>query len=133
MLTPTPRSRPIPVTALADPRRLLFISNGYGEDSIAAAIIRRLPEGMVAEAYPTLGDGHAFANTCPVVGPRAHLASEGWRNVKGSLARDVVSGGLATVWPGIKFVRRVRRHYDHFVVVGDLVGITGCFACGLNG
>ncbi len=115
------------------PRRLLFISNGYGEDSIAAAVIRRLPPGVSAEAYPTLGDGHAFADVCPVVGPRAQLASEGWRNVKGSLARDVASGGLATIWPGLKFVRRVRRHYDHVVVVGDLVGVAGCFASGLRG
>ena len=157
MLTPAPRLRPIPVTALVEPlsrferatvperrreliemgkapasRRLLFISNGYGEDSIAAAIIRQLPDGVSAEAYPTLGDGHAFARVCPVVGPRAQLASEGWRNVRGSLARDLTGGGLMTIWPGIKFVRRVRHHYDHFVVVGDLVGVAGCFACGLS-
>ena len=39
------------------PRRLLFISNGYGEDSIAAAIVRNLPRGFIAEAYPTRPDG----------------------------------------------------------------------------
>lgn len=114
-------------------RRLLFISNGYGEDSIAAAIIARLPDGLSAEAYPTLGDGHAFDGVCQMVGPRAHLPSQGWRNVKFSLARDMAGGGLSTVWPGLKFVRRVRRHYDHIVVVGDLVGIAGCFAAGIKG
>ena len=40
-------------------RRLLFVSNGYGEDSIAAEIIRRLPADVVAEAYPTIGEGLA--------------------------------------------------------------------------
>lgn len=114
----------------AGPRRLLFISNGYGEDSIAAEIIRRLPRGVIAEAYPTIGDGLAYNNVCAVVGPRAQLASQGWRNVKGSLWRDLASGGLATVLPGLEFCRRVVGHYDRVVVVGDIVGVAGCYLSG---
>ena len=137
MPTPAPHSRPISDTALAEassgPHRLLFISNGYGEDSIAAEIIRRLPAGVIAEAYPTIGDGLAFAHICPVVGPRARLASEGWRNVKGSLWRDLATGGLATLIPGLRFGRRIRDHYDRIVVVGDLVGVAGSFVSGIRG
>ena len=136
MSTPTPRSRPSSGTALAEPagaRRLLFISNGYGEDSIAAEIIRRLPSGVIAEAYPTIGEGLAYRSVCPIVGPRARLASEGWRNVKGSLWRDIATGGLATIVPGIRFGRRARGHYDRAVVVGDLAGIAGCFVTGNSG
>jgi len=114
-------------------RRLLFVSNGYGEDSIAAEIIRRLPADVVAEAYPTIGEGLAYRTVCAVVGPRAQLASEGWRNVRGSLARDLVSGGLRTIAPGLRFGRRVRGHYDRVVVVGDLVGVAGCLALGVSG
>lgn len=120
-------------SASPGPRRVLFISNGHGEDSIAAEIIRRLPRGVIAEAYPTLGSGSALAGVCPIVGPRATLASEGWRNVKGSLARDVAGGGLSTVWPGIQFVRRVAKLYDRIVVVGDIVGIAGAFVAGVRG
>ena len=131
------RLRPISDTALADassgPYRLLFISNGYGEDSIAAEIIRRLPAGVIAEAYPTIGNGLAFTHICPVVGPRAQLASEGWRNVKGSLWRDLATGGLATLVPGLRFGRRIRDHYDRIVVVGDLVGVAGSFISGIRG
>jgi uncharacterized protein (TIGR03492 family) len=137
MLTPPPRLRPISDTALADassgPHRLLFISNGYGEDSIAAEIIRRLPAGVIAEAYPTIGNGLAFAHICPVVGPRAQLASEGWRNVKGSLWRDLATGGLGTLVPGLRFARRIRDHYDRIVVVGDMVGVVGSFISGIRG
>jgi uncharacterized protein (TIGR03492 family) len=117
----------------AAPRRLLFISNGHGEDSIAAAIVRRLPPGVVAEAYPTLGDGRAYDGVCPVVGPRAALASEGWRNVKGSVLRDFATGGVATLLPGLRFGRRIRHAYDRVVVVGDLVGVAGCLVSGIGG
>lgn len=119
-------------TDLSGLRRVLFISNGHGEDSIAAEIIRRLPRRVIAEAYPTLGSGSALAEVCRIVGPRAHLASEGWRNVKGSIGRDVASGGLKTVWPGIKFVREAARHYDRVIVVGDMVGVAGAFVAGVR-
>lgn len=112
------------------PRRLLFISNGHGEDSIAAAIIRRLPRGRIVEAYPTIGAGDAYAGVCAIVGPRASLASQGWRNVRFSLMRDLANGGLATVWPGLKFLKRVHAQYDRIVVVGDVVGVAGCWAVG---
>ena len=46
------------------PRRILFITNGYGEDSVGAEIIRRLPRELSAEAYPTLGPGKAYAGIC---------------------------------------------------------------------
>lgn len=114
-------------------RRVLFISNGHGEDSIAAEIIRRLPRRVIAEAYPTLGSGSALSEVCRIVGPRAHLASEGWRNVKGSIGRDVATGGLGTILPGIRFVRQAVRHYDRVVVVGDMVGIAGAFVAGVRG
>jgi uncharacterized protein (TIGR03492 family) len=123
------------VTALAEPggrRRLLFISNGYGEDSIAAEIIRRLPAGVSVEAYPTLGEGLAYRNVCPVVGPRAQVASEGWRNVRGSVLRDLMTGTPATIFPALAFGRRIRHYYDRVVVVGDMVGVMGCFASGIR-
>ena len=31
------------------PRRLLFITNGYGEDSVGAEIVRRLPPTLTAD------------------------------------------------------------------------------------
>ncbi len=105
------------------PRRLLFISNGHGEDSIAAAIIRRLPPGLTVDAYPMLGEGRAYAGVCNVVGPRAQLASEGWRNVRGSVVRDFAGGGLKTLLPGIRFARSLAGRYDRVIVVGDLVGV----------
>lgn len=115
------------------PERLLFITNGHGEDAIAAAFIRLLPAGVRVEAYPMIGGGKAFDGVCPIVGPRATLASEGWRNVKGSLRRDIVTGGLGTIPPALKFLRSMRGHYDRVVVVGDMVGVLAAFLTGHRG
>nr|WP_314261839.1 hypothetical protein [uncultured Devosia sp.] len=111
-------------------RRYLVVSNGHGEDSIAANIIRQMPGDCAVEAYPMIGAGNAYAGVCPVVGPRATLASEGWRNVKGSLRRDVATGGLRTVPPALKFLRQVRGKYDRVVVIGDMVGVIAGYFTG---
>ena len=114
-------------------RRFLFISNGHGEDAIAAAIAARLPDSVSVEAYPMIGSGNAYAGVCPIVGPRATLASEGWRNVKGSLRRDIATGGLGTVPPALNFLRKVNGKYDRVIVVGDMVGVLACYFAGHRG
>lgn len=114
-------------------RRILFISNGHGEDSIAAEIIRRLPPSILPEAYPTLGSGRELARVAQLVGPRAELNSQGGRHRRFSLTKDILSGGLLTITPGVRFLRRVRKHYDHVVVIGDMVGVIGCYLAGIRG
>lgn len=114
-------------------RRILFISNGYGEDSVGAEIVKRLPEWCTASAYPTLGPGRAYEGVCDVVGPRAHLASEGSRVARGTLTRDMATGGLGTLLPGLGFMRQVRGKYDHVVVIGDFIGVAGCYLAGITG
>ena len=84
-----PGVRPVAQQVMPSTKKLLIISNGHGEDAIAAQIVGRLPPGFAVEAYPTLGDGLAYRGICPIVGPRAQLPSEGWRNVKHSVARDI--------------------------------------------
>ncbi|WP_193336771.1 glycosyltransferase family protein [Devosia beringensis] len=116
--------------ASASRRRFLFISNGHGEDWIAAAIVARLPRSIEVEAYPMIGAGNAYTGVCPMVGPRATLASEGWRNVKGSLQRDLANGGLMTVPPALRFLRSIRGKYERIVVVGDVTGVLAAYATG---
>lgn len=115
---------------MATLQRFLIISNGHGEDAIAAQLVARFPEHFQADAYPMIGSGKAYDGICRVVGPRATLASEGWRNVKGSIRRDVVNGGLMTVPPALKFLRSILGKYDRIVVVGDMVGVLACLFTG---
>jgi uncharacterized protein (TIGR03492 family) len=117
---------------MPQPTRLLVVSNGYGEDSIAAAIIRRLPSHLATEAYPTLGQGSAYAGICPIVGPRAHIASEGWRNVKHSAIADLKGGSLTTVLPGLRYMRQARERYDQVLVIGDMTMIYAGWLTGLR-
>jgi uncharacterized protein (TIGR03492 family) len=114
-------------------RRILFISNGIGEDSVGAEIVRRLPLECSAEAYPMLGSGQAYAGICPIVGPRADLASQGSRIRRGTVGRDIATGGLATIPPGIAFMRSIRDSYDAVAVIGDFIGIAGCWLSGIRG
>lgn len=118
---------------MARPRRLLFVTNGYGEDSVGAEIVARLPPTLAADAYPTLGPGRAYDGICTVVGPRAHLPSEGSRVAKGTVTRDIAAGGLATLLPGLNFLRSVRSAYDEIVVIGDFIMVAGCWLSGISG
>lgn len=101
-------------------KTLLIISNGHGEDSIAAEIARRLPKSIEVAAYPMLGPGRAYDGVCPIVGPRLELPSEGHRT-RGSLLRDAISGlGIRAT---LKFMRTETKKYDAILVVGDMVGV----------
>jgi uncharacterized protein (TIGR03492 family) len=101
-------------------KKLLIISNGHGEDSIAAEIVRRLPKSIEVNAYPTLGEGRAYEGVCPIVGPRRSLPSEGHR-LRGSLIRDIFAG--LGVGPALTFVRKEGKKYDAILVVGDMLGV----------
>lgn len=113
--------------------RLLLITNGIGEDSVGAELVRRLPASVTAHAYPTLGAGHAYDGVCEIVGPRASLASAGSRVARNTIARDVAGGLLATVPPGLAFLRRARHDYDRVLVIGDFIGVGACLLTGIRG
>jgi hypothetical protein len=79
-----------------------------------------------------LGGGAAYEGLAPVIGPRARLPSEGWRNVKGSVARDLAGGGLLTIPPALGFLRSIRKDFDRIVVIGDMVVPYLALAAGLG-
>jgi len=112
--------------------RILFIANGHGEDSIAAAIAARLPDTMLAHAYPVVGAGSAYDGICEIVGPRTHIPSEGWRHTSGSVMRDVKGGMLSGILPAIRFLHSLKGRYDKIVTVGDAVTPLLCLLAGLR-
>ncbi|MDQ7827789.1 MAG: lipid-A-disaccharide synthase-related protein [Armatimonadota bacterium] len=78
--------------------RLLVVSNGYGEDLIAARILRELREVEVA-AFPLVGAGPAYPPGVPRLGPRADLPSGGFgfRDDLRGLWSDLRAGALGLV------------------------------------
>ncbi len=103
--------------------RLLLISNGHGEDFIAArlaqALRQRLPDLELA-ALPLVGEGERLERAgVPVVGPRRRLPSDGFTLHHPSLLwRDLRAGLLPLTVSQALFLRR----YDasHVLVVGDV-------------
>ena len=136
MPTPMRRSKPTSATASpgnsVQPKTLLVITNGIGEDSVGAELVRRLPSSIKASAYPTLGSGAYYDGVCEIVGPRATLASAGSRVAQGTIAKDMRGGLLATVPPGLAFMHRARNAYDRMLVIGDFIGVGGCFLTGIR-
>ena len=101
--------------------RVLFVSNGAGEDSIASQIIADLPESLPREAMPLVGEGSAYEGLAPVVGPRQLMPSGGliqedWHN----LWKDIGGGLLSLTLKQIAWLRNQRSKFDQIVAVGDL-------------
>jgi uncharacterized protein (TIGR03492 family) len=110
--------------------RVLVISNGYGEDAMAAILARELSNHVdLVEALPTVGAGKSYEGVCETVGPRGKLASEGHRKV-GSLFKDFQHGLALTAVKHVKFMRDNRGRWDKVVTVGDIIGPLLAFAGG---
>ena len=111
--------------------RVLVISNGYGEDAMAAVLARELCKHVEVEALPTVGAGNAYSGICEIVGPRGDLASEGHRKV-GSLLKDFKHGLALTAVGHIKYLRENKDRWDKFVTVGDMIGPLLAKTCGIT-
>ena len=112
-------------------KRILFLVNGNGEDSIAASIISKLPKDILVDAFPIIGFGNAYKNICPIVGPRLFIPSQGHRQA-GSIAKDIKGGMILGTWKTIKFLRSIKGQYDKIIAVGDSVTPFLCFFAGLK-
>lgn len=116
-----PDTRPaLRVSAAA---RWLFVSNGHGEDHVAATLalaLRARQASLTLAALPLVGLGAAFERAdVALLEPRLRLPSDGltmhhprllWGDLRGGLARLTLAQCQA--------LRRAR--VDHVVVVGDV-------------
>lgn len=111
--------------------KLLFISNGHGEDNHSSHIIRSLwelaPELEIAAA-PIVGQGNAYRNiNVPIVSPTLTLPSGGFTYTNRlRLVNDIRAGLLTSTWRQIRAVRRYAPSCDLVFATGDVVG--QCFA-----
>jgi uncharacterized protein (TIGR03492 family) len=117
---------------MAGTARVLFVSNGHGEDGIAAKIIDRMvrlgetaPLAMELAAWPMVGDGAVYRRRdIAIVGAPNTLPSEGFATLDAGLFwRDLRAGWLRTHWGQIAAARAMRGRFDLAVAVGDVVPI----------
>lgn len=106
--------------------RVLFVTNGHGEASIAERLSLEL-RSLVADAsidhLALVGD--ATSDTMHEVGPR-HVMPSGGLIAMGNarnLARDLRAGLLALTWNQARFLRRACGSYDVSVAVGDVYAL----------
>lgn len=103
--------------------RLLIISNGHGEDFIAArlgeALTDRLP-GLEVEAFPLVGLGLQLEGAgLAVSGPRRRLPADGFTMHHPRLIwRDLRAGLVGLTLAQARYLRRARP--DAVLVVGDV-------------
>lgn len=100
--------------------RILFVSNGVGEDLIAARIAAELPPGTTVVAYPLVGLG-AYPASVPLLAPRRALPSGGFSLRTGlrGLGADLMSG-LVGLWLAQRRTLAAQRgRFDLAVAVGD--------------
>ncbi len=104
-------------------KKVLFMSNGHGEDMIAARIIQNLVNepGLEIRALPIVGTGAAYsAIHVPLILGGENMPSGGFvRNGIRNWMMDLRAGLLPLTMRQIRALRRIRREIDAAVCVGD--------------
>ncbi len=112
-------------------RRLLFLSNGHGEDSLAVKVLDRLrgDPGLEIAAWPMVGEGAAYrVRGVAIVGapnrlPGCGLSLITWRY----FWNDLRAGWIRTHWRQYRAARRLSGRFDLALVVGDIVPIAAAW------
>jgi len=107
-------------------KKILFITNGHGEDVVAAQIITRLKgKRHNIEVMPVVGNGSQFKGLkIDLIGPKKILPSGGFglRNYS-YLVRDIFAGFLGKVMTQMRTLKRHKGRYDLVIGIGDIVPI----------
>ena len=120
-----------------DPRRLLCISNGHGEDAIAVRILqalRELDDSVELSALAMVGTGDAYHNArIPLLGPAQKMPSGGFIYMdKKRLVQDVQSGLLSLTFKQIQSARGWAAAGGAAFAVGDIIPLAMAWLCGLE-
>ena len=115
-------------------KKLLFITNGHGEDIIAAQIIKELGrKDLAIYVMPVVGKGDIFTGLgVKLIGSRKALPSGGFglRNYS-YLIKDLFSGLIGKVIEQVRTLLNKKWEYALVIGIGDVVPIiysmfTGC-------
>ena len=115
--------------------KVLFLSNGHGEDlnaSLILAALRSLEPSLQIGAMPLVGMGNAYRRLqVEIIGPTQNLPSGGiiylnpWNWVK-----DITSGLIGLTLQQIRAVFREKINCDLLIAVGDIVPIAIAYLTG---
>jgi len=109
------------------PQRLLYISNGHGEDNHSSHIIRTLrairPDLEIV-ALPVVGEGNDYQKIdVPIIGPTYVLPSGGFTFMnRWRLVNDIRAGLLTMTWKQYQAMKEHIDQVDFVAATGDAVG-----------
>ena len=110
-------------------KRILFISNGHGEDNHTSHVIqtlRQLCPSLDMAAMPIVGEGKAYRNlNIPIIGPTQSMPSGGFFYMKRLyLLKDFQSGLIGLTWRQLQAVLHYAPNCDLIMATGDFVSQT---------
>jgi uncharacterized protein (TIGR03492 family) len=116
--------------------RILFISNGHGEDNHSSYIIqtlRQLSPGVDLAAMPIVGEGKAYRKlNIPIIGPTQNMPSGGFSYMnRFRLLKDIQSGLIGLTWQQLQAVRRYAPTCNLVMATGDTIGQSFAYLSGL--
>ncbi len=116
-------------------KKVLFISNGHGEDLHGIQIVKALRQQqpqLEIGAMPIVGQGNAYRNLgIKIIGPTESLPSGGFvYNDRLKLLADIKSGLLTLLWRQIQAIRNYGRDCVAIFAIGDVVVLLGAYLTG---
>jgi uncharacterized protein (TIGR03492 family) len=115
--------------------KVLFISNGHGEDLHGIQIVKALRQQqpqLEIGAMPIVGQGNAYRNLgIKIIGPTESLPSGGFvYNDRLKLLADIQAGLLTLLWRQIQAIRNYGRDCVAIFAIGDVVVLLGAYLTG---
>ena len=112
--------------------RILVISNGHGEDISGCLLAKTLIElGNHVDALPIVGHGKSYVReNIRIIGKTRlfNTGGLGYNSFKGRLD-DLVNGQIIYLLKKLFLTYSLRKEYDSFLVVGDIVPILFAWFC----
>ena len=106
--------------------KILVLSNGHGEDISGSILARRLISiGNKVEALPLVGSGEAYKKEkINIIGKTKifNTGGLGYNSLKGRFY-DLFNGQINYFFNKMWLVILIRKKYDYFLIVGDIVPI----------
>ncbi len=107
-------------------KRILFLSNGHGEDTCNGEIIKALLSldiNLKMAAVPIVGEGNIYRRLgVPILTPTRTLPSGGFLYMNPFVfLQDIASGLIGLLGKQLQMIWKAAPHYDILMVTGDIV------------
>ncbi len=112
--------------------RILFLSNGHGEDLSGSLLAKQLVKsGYGVDALPIVGRGiHYEKEKIKIIGNTKEFSTGGigYNSFKGRLT-EIFGGEIIYLLKRLFLTYKIRKKYDYFFVVGDIVPVFFAWIC----